>query len=428
MSKLTKNDKAWILLFDKYNILEEINNKGFFEITSKQINEFREARLMTKFDHIANLPNIFIDNNLSILPITRGSYVIGHFSNYQKVEYNKIENNIFSFPENIESLDPLNLYSESSALHCAYITGILDDVIEEKCLPTISGRMGTGQFDFKIRNIEVHNTYNISISNSQCEIDGGFESANKLALIEAKNFSVDDFLIRQIYYPYRLWEGRMRKKVIPIFMTYSNDTFSFFIYEFINHLEYNSLKLIKQKNYIIAPEQIILKDIVDILNTTKILPEPHVPFPQADSFNRVIDLLGLLMENKVLTGEEITLNYAFDKRQTDYYTNACIYLGLVEKTRENDSINYSLTDKGIKIMLSKQKKKKLALVKCILEHEVFNKVLRKTITKNRLLNKKEVSNIMKNCYLYNIKSESTIYRRAQTVVKWIEWILSLQTY
>jgi hypothetical protein len=45
---------------------------AFFEITAIQINEFREAGLMTKFDHSINLPKIFSDNGLAILPITRG--------------------------------------------------------------------------------------------------------------------------------------------------------------------------------------------------------------------------------------------------------------------------------------------------------------------------------------------------------------------
>ena len=67
-----KNDIAWEILFNKYNIISEINEKGKFEITAKQINEVREARLMTKFDHKVNLPKIFADNKLSILPITRG--------------------------------------------------------------------------------------------------------------------------------------------------------------------------------------------------------------------------------------------------------------------------------------------------------------------------------------------------------------------
>jgi hypothetical protein len=68
----SKNDKAWQLIFDKYQIKDKISKEGHFEITARKINEFREARLMTKFDHKSQLPRLFSENNLSILPISRG--------------------------------------------------------------------------------------------------------------------------------------------------------------------------------------------------------------------------------------------------------------------------------------------------------------------------------------------------------------------
>lgn len=37
---------------------------------------------MAKFDHTINLPKIFADNQLAILPITRGDYVIFHLDAY----------------------------------------------------------------------------------------------------------------------------------------------------------------------------------------------------------------------------------------------------------------------------------------------------------------------------------------------------------
>jgi hypothetical protein len=85
-SEVTKNNKAWGQLFSKYNILENIERNRYFEITSTQINNFREARLMTKFDHRVNLPRLFAENNLAILPVTRGRYIISHFEAYKDFE------------------------------------------------------------------------------------------------------------------------------------------------------------------------------------------------------------------------------------------------------------------------------------------------------------------------------------------------------
>ena len=76
------NDIAWEQLFKKYDILKHIERTGQFQISSKQIKEVREPRLMSKFDHTINLPQIFSDNKLSILPVTRGDYVIAHFDAY----------------------------------------------------------------------------------------------------------------------------------------------------------------------------------------------------------------------------------------------------------------------------------------------------------------------------------------------------------
>ena len=100
MSRCTTNKEAWQLLFNKYNILEQINQNGFFKITAKQINEYREARLMTKFDNSANLPELFKDNNLAILPITSNSYMIAGFQTYkkfEKVEDEEIINSAYTF-------------------------------------------------------------------------------------------------------------------------------------------------------------------------------------------------------------------------------------------------------------------------------------------------------------------------------------------
>ena len=54
-----KNDLAWALIFDKYDVCEKIQHTGEFEISASTINMFREARLMAKFDHYNNLPEIF---------------------------------------------------------------------------------------------------------------------------------------------------------------------------------------------------------------------------------------------------------------------------------------------------------------------------------------------------------------------------------
>ena len=90
MKPQSLNDQAWEKLFDKHKILPAIKKHGFIEINSKQINVFRQSRLMTKFDHINNLPTLFTENSLSILPLTRRSYIIKKDIDYCRFVYKEI--------------------------------------------------------------------------------------------------------------------------------------------------------------------------------------------------------------------------------------------------------------------------------------------------------------------------------------------------
>lgn len=198
------NDKAWEKLFDKYDILNQIDMNGSFQISAAQIKEFREPRLMAKFDHIINLPEIFSVNELSILPITRGDYVISHFEAYHKFE--NINNKVIrvSVPQYIQSLDFNNITSETVALNCAVATGIIEDFIgDELILPTVSGRMSSGSFGFEIMDTHSKTHRKMNIINSQIEIDAAYEGIQYLSLFEAKCDLSEDFLVRQLYYPYR---------------------------------------------------------------------------------------------------------------------------------------------------------------------------------------------------------------------------------
>ncbi|CEE01692.1 hypothetical protein BT1A1_1869 [Caldibacillus thermoamylovorans] len=443
MSK-TLNDEAWEILFDKYNILNEIEKHGYYEIDSKTINTVRQARLMAKFDHHINLPAIFKQHFLSILPVSRSRYVIGKFDAYEKLKYDKNLKPVEMYlPEMIETIDRNNLYSESVALNCAFASGMIDDLFGETAIPTVSGRMGSSIFEFDIssfplltsfrkqRGLNGTGNFTIQVNNAQLEIDGGYETDNAFIIIEAKNEAVSDFLIRQLYYPYRLWQDKIKKPVIPAFFTLSNDVFSFFIFEYENKNHYNSLKLVKQKNYILQHENITLDEIYDILKTEKVVDEPKIPFPQANSFSRVIDFLSILVDNDgSIDKEKLVSTTTFNvvvSRQIDYYTTAAIYLGLAQRERTNGNTNYSLTKKGQLIMQLPYKQKYLGFVSSILQHRIFKRVLYAQLNNAGIpINKDEIVKMMKEENLHGIDSETTYVRRASSIQAWVDWILSLQ--
>lgn len=420
---MTKINSYWNNIFEKYKILDQIKKDGKFEISASQINEFREARLMTKFDNASQLPQIFTENELSILPITRGSYVIAPMDIFHKFPMIESSNEIsyFNFPDNIQTLLPDNINSESLALNAVYISGILEDFIQdEKLLPTINGRMSSSLFNFNIKNTKTKKILNIDVNNAQIEIDAGYEGVESFSIIEAKSHFADDFVIRQLYYPMRLWSSKVRKNIKTIFMVHTNGIYYLYDFKFNDLNNYNSLTLNKFKRYSFDKLEINIEDIEKILLNINLVDEPKIPFPQADSFERIINLCELLDKSE-LTKNDITTEYGFHKRQTDYYVNAAKYLDLIKE--EGDKLILSFT--GEKIMQKSPTLKQLSFVKQILKHPVFHEVLKEQLKTGEVLSKSRVVEIMRKYPLYNVKCENTYERRAQTVSSWIDWITSL---
>ena len=122
----SKNDLAWEKIFEKHLILDKLKNSDYFLISSSDVNEFREARLMTKFDRRSQTPKIFKKNKLSILPLSRGSYIIGEFEIFHDFtqEKDNVEIKKVSFPTFLESLNPEEITSEATAINCEIIAGI----------------------------------------------------------------------------------------------------------------------------------------------------------------------------------------------------------------------------------------------------------------------------------------------------------------
>ncbi len=428
----SKNDEAWEIIFEEDQILDLITIKGAFEISSARINQRREARLMTKFDHAVQLPKVFKDNGLTIQPISRGSYLIGAFDSYFQLPKKSSVDIIYKeIPPHIETLKPSNIHSESSAIIFAFLSGMIDDVLDEATNFTVLGRMSTGIFNYKIRNLKTGLLHDIGVTNSQCEIDGGFEGESQFAIIEAKSETVNDFIIRQLYYPYRLWNSKIEKEVIPIFLTVSNDIFSFYRFRFTEKDLYNSIELVSEHKYCVSKSDIDISDIRRVLAETKIVPDrKDIPFPQADSLPRIIDLLGRLYDtNGVITRDKITLIYAFDERQTNYYITAAIYLGLVTREQSvRQEVMYSLSEHGYFVMSQHPQKRNLELVRCILQHRIFHESLSVWLEKAESLSKEEIVSIMRRGSEKIAQgSENTCRRRASSVRGWIEWILRLLT-
>lgn len=174
-------------------------------------------------------------------------------------------------------------------------------------------------------------------------------------------------------------------------------------------------------------ESITRDDIINIYNNIVIVEEPAVTFPQANSFDRVIELMEILKTDKYQTKNELTEIFHFRGRQTDYYFNACKYLGLVNE-REVSQKKVSkklivLTDEGERIFSLPYRERQIELVKVILQHKPFYKVF-ELMMKNKDTSDEEKINCIKENAI-SLYSDTTVKRRLSTVMAWLKWIEGL---
>ena len=427
---LTANE-AWQKLIEKYNILNKVESDGVFHIKASEIKEFKEPRLMAKWDCTAALPSVFKKNNLNILPDSRNSYVVGDFLLYEDIpelteSVSKMD--YIELPE-YETVDVNNISSEANAINVLMLSGILDDFLQEEgTVETFNGRMGTGEFEFVVNTFR-GSKQKISVKNAQCEIDGGFENENDVIIMEAKNVLNEDFHVRQLYYPYRLWLNKVSKPIRLIFSVYTNMIFRLFEYRFADENDYSSIELVKTKNYSLQDTTIEIEDLIEVRKTTAVLYKDdqngdlNVPFIQANSFERVISLLENIKDNP-MTAEQIAELMEFDERQSDYYYNAGAYIGIFEKKKDDGQKKVFLTKLGKEVFSLNYKKRQLKFVELILQHQIFAECFDMVIQNDgEMPDKKTIENLMRK---YNVCNEGQIIRRASSVQGWLRWLFNLR--
>lgn len=434
MEKLNVSD-AWQKLIDKYNILDEIEKNGVFKISASQIKEVKEPRLMAKWDSSEQLPESLKKNKINILPDSRSSYILSDFLLYQDIP--QLLEHVKNMPKvvlpELETIDVDNITSEANAINVLQISGILEDFLEldsnDILYGTFDGRMSSGKFDFQVNTIRKVSR-EVSVDRAQVEIDGGFESDEYVVILEAKNVLHEDFHIRQLYYPFRLWDSKVTKPIRLIFSIYTNKIFRLMEYKFTEKENYSSIELVQTKNYSLEDTSISIDNIKEVFNTIdpsdlisdNMNEKNQIPFIQADNFERIISLLENMHENP-MTGEEIEALMQFTSRQRDYYFNAGRYLGLFEKFKEDKVTRYRLTTSGINVFQKNYKERQLELVRLILSHRIFRDLFEENVHSGYMPDRSRVIELE---LQYNVcNSSSVASRRASSVLSWLNWIFNL---
>lgn len=248
------NNGSWQKIFSDYRILKHDFNKSPFFISAQQIKKScqrfkttgaKEVRILCKQDNRESRPKVFIENNLFILPTKNGQFVILKGEGYVNIP--KITSPIKEYDSKLDfELDTSKVgNSEMQHLDFAYASSLIKTFIGDSSLVlTIRGRKYTPKFEFKIVNQK------IEVSSVQTEVDAGYEGKDKIVLVEAKNSSTNNTIIRQLYFPFRQWQHYTKKKVFTLFFEKSKDNiYSIWQFEFKNKDNYNSISLVKSERY-----------------------------------------------------------------------------------------------------------------------------------------------------------------------------------
>lgn len=271
MSKQYTTQEAWKLLIDELHIKDKIEKNNFVKVSAKKIKEYKEPRIMCKWDSSYQRPRILRENNISILPISRREYVLGNFDLYCK--FPDLEKEIATKIKvtHFESINTDAISSEAKAISVMNLSGILEDFLNVKDnFSTFAGKMGVGIFNFDVKLKNSKKKINIQVDKSICEIDAGYENDDSIVIVEAKNVVNSDFHVRQLYYPYRLWDTIVSKPIRLVFAVYTNKIFRLYEYRFKDIQDISSIELVKYKLYSIDSTDIQMDEIKAIHEKTKI--------------------------------------------------------------------------------------------------------------------------------------------------------------
>lgn len=422
---VTKTERAWKALAEHLELKEKLRNGHSVQVSAGVIHSVaeREPRLMMKFDFRSQRPSAL--RNATILPVANGEYLIVPGDGYHDVEPATtvktwrspgVEGKLLSLPWQTGPS------SESQLIDMAKAAGVLNELLDEDDMHlTVRGRLRSPEFSFEFSGSKTMHA--VSVSGVQVEVDAGFEGEH-LHLIEAKLGSRTDFHVRQLYYPFRMWQERLPEKEIKlVFLSYSDQVMSARLYDFSPETHFNGIRLLRAIDYQMQTEETDL-DISQILENTPPEPSPQgVTFPQADDMRKVIDIIDAT-EAGVLTNAELCERYEFVERQANYYATAARYLGFIgpETPRRLTDIGHEFANapRGLRHRMIVERLAALPVFRESLQHVEDNG--------GELPSIDTIASWLEPVALSSGKplTGSTLLRRAQTVVAWVRWVWAMK--
>jgi hypothetical protein len=256
-------DIAWQAIFEKYQIGDHDFDVSPFQLSAMQIKEAtghfsatgqREVRILCKQDERSDRPLVFQEKGLFILPVKNGEYVIVKGEGYIDIppihEATQVHFSQLGFPLVTSTIEPTEIQSLDFAFATSVIRTFMDD---PSLVLTIRGRKYTPRFSFRVGK-QV-----ILVRSVQTEVDAGYEGQEQVVLVEAKNSSATNTIIRQLYYPFRQWQSQLKRKkvdkpVYTVFFERLDKEYRLWQFGFNQEDDYNSIQLLRSQRFEIVEE------------------------------------------------------------------------------------------------------------------------------------------------------------------------------
>jgi len=402
---MAKTSELWEKIFAEKNF--DLSQDLHF-ISADEIKAItnHEPRIMAKVDASVDLPDVFKRNGYFLLPVKNGQYAIVRGNGFHLLEQKGTQiNHVSRIKFNLTTAGRGS--SEMQYLDYSFNSGALENILGISPLyQSIRGREYSKQFKFKVNKTE------LSVGSVQLEVDSGLEGEDNIVLIEAKVKTPEDFMIRQLFYPYNHFKiVSPDKKIVPVFFTYEPKTklYNFWIYEFTDPANYNSIKLKEVRSLTISSEQeLVLSDIK---------PRGVVAYkdlvPQANDLSKVIELVFKVHEG-INHYKNVAEYFEFNERQSSYYREAAEALGLIISEKGI----YQLTEAGKQLISLATEKRNLFMVELLSDFNLVKCGLDLLKGKGQL-SQADIEVLIRD------KSElsgSTVSRRAASLVSWFKWI------
>lgn len=391
------------------DIVNQLNldlSKPVNRVAARQIKQIlnEEPRLMAKMDSIEDIPKVFRDNGVFLLPIDRQQYVIVKGKGYHELE--RIQNKPIPYPTSFPfPTSALEVESEGIYLDYAHSCGLISEFSGLSNLHlSFRGRRTTPKFTFDVSGSV------IEVNSAQIEVDAVYENIDRIVSVEAKIGIPNSFSIRQIYYPFRTLHTKKPVKNFFFCFEPNEKLYLLWEYEFKPESSFESIKLLNSKQY-----EVKLTDIVSVEEYQNVKPIIKLDIPQADDVNKIIQFPFRVFEGYD-TSEKMIDAFSFVRRQSSYYRQAAEILGLVRLDRNR----YKLTDIGERYLKLPEKDKANFICKLLLEfpimHEIFLQI---SIDHYKHFGKQDVTEMLRQ---KSHLTGSTLGRRAQTIISWFKWI------